>query len=95
MTSQVDFRVGQLLAADPDSPLGVSEKGEYQDAEPHLQRTGGAYRKTAPVLLLGASLPVNGIVLFGVSFGPASSDRSKVPDPDPPGTSWDRLGWAK
>jgi hypothetical protein len=36
VASQVDFRVGQLLAVNPDSPLGVSKKGEYQGVELHL-----------------------------------------------------------
>jgi len=30
---QVDFRVGQLLAMNPDSPLGVSREGGYQNTE--------------------------------------------------------------
>ena len=62
VASQVDLRVGQLLAVSPDSPLGVSIyiKGTHQDVELDLERTGSAYRRTTPVLLLGAFLPING-----------------------------------
>ena len=45
------------------------KEGEYQDAKLYFQRAGSAYRKTAPVSPLGAFLPINAKVLFGVSFG--------------------------
>ena len=70
IVSQVDFRVGQFLAVNPDSPLRVSEKCEYQVIKQHLWRAGGAYRKTTPLPLLVGFLPVNVAVLFVVSFGP-------------------------
>ena len=70
IVSQVDFRVGQLLAVNPDSPLRVPKKREYQVVKPHLWRVGGAYRKTTPLALLIGFLPVNVAVLFVVSLGP-------------------------
>ena len=72
----------------PDSPLRVSKKGGHQDAEIRLQRSGGAYRKTLPTSLLGTFLPVGG-TLREIGAG------IKVPGPEPPGTNWDKLGWAK
>ena len=68
MASQVDLRIRQLLAMNPDSPLGVSRKGEYQDVELYFLRAGSTYRKTTPVLLLRGFLPVDVEVLFGMSF---------------------------
>lgn len=49
------------------------------------------------MLLLGEFLLINAMVLFGVSLGPDDVDWFvlKVPDPEPPGTNCDRLGWAK
>jgi len=96
---QVDLGVGQLLAVDPDSPLGVSKKGEYQDAKPHLQQTNSKHRKTMPGFPFCAFLPVEAGVLFGVPVSPrpgvAGRLALKAPAPEPPGTNWDRLGWAK
>ena len=52
----------------PYSPLGVPKKGEYQGTELHIQRVCGTYRKTAPVSLFGAFLPVDAGELFWGPF---------------------------
>lgn len=36
VASQVGFEVWKLLTVNPDPPLGVSEKGGYQNVELHL-----------------------------------------------------------
>ena len=79
----------------PDSPLGVSGKGERQGLKLHLELAGGAYRKTVLVSFLG--VPVDARVLFWISFRSVNTDwlRLKVPAPEPPGRNWDKLGWAK
>jgi len=79
----------------PDSPLGVPEKGEHQNIELRLwQKWDSAYRKIAPVFF-GVFLPVNARVLFWGSFTPIAGAGLKVPAPEPPGTNWDGFGWAK
>ena len=70
---QVDFGVGQFLAMNPGSPLGVSKKGRISGRRT-TSETGDPYRKTAPALSLGGFLPVNTRVLFGVFLRPADED---------------------
>jgi len=55
----------------PDSPLGVSKKGEYQDVELRLWRADGIYRKTTSVLVLGGSLLVSAGAPFLISCRPS------------------------
>jgi len=85
---QVDFRVWQLPAVNPDSPLGISKRGEYQHVGLHLERAGGAYRKTMPVSFLGTFLLINTRVLFTGTLKRADA-KLKVPAPEPPATNWD------
>jgi len=92
----VDPRIGQLLAMNPDSPLGVSKKNVRTSSYISTKQiSDGVYRKIVPVLLFGVFLSVNARVLLVRSFTPTAGGRSKVPAPKPPGKSWDELGWAK
>jgi len=81
----------------PDSPLGVPKKSANIRLPSYIFDRGKAYRKTAPVPLLGAFLLVKARVLFGASLRLIDVDWLvlKVPAPEPPGTNWDKLGWAK
>ena len=63
---QVDFRVRQLLAMNPGSPLGVSKNGGIREQR-YVSIRQGTYRKIAP-LFLGGFLLINASVLFGVSL---------------------------
>jgi len=92
----IDPRVGQLLAVNPDSPLGVPKEDEHQNIELRLWQTSeGAHRKIAPVSFFGVFLSANARVLFRGPFTPIAGAGLKVPAPEPPETNWDGLGWAK
>ena len=69
--SQINFGVRQLLAMDPDAPLGIP-KGIVISERLGKYLTGDAYRKTSPIPPRSGEFPFanNARVLFGVFVRP-------------------------